>query len=159
TGAARLSSRAVAAIQKRDRPRSPRAGRVREETMATPVICGTPLDPHLSRDGVSGRRAVASSSAFGIAAAAIVLATGAPASARITALTIERSVPPAGGVAFGAVGPYLHITGIAKGELDPADPRNRVIVNLDKAPRNAAGRVEYEVEFDIMRPADPAKGS
>ena len=49
--------------------------------------------------------------------------------------------------------------GTYKGTLDPADERNRAIVNLDKAPRNAQGRVEYEAEFFILRPVDAKRGS
>ena len=82
-----------------------------------------------------------------------------PADAKITSITIDKTEPFAGGASFGEAGAYVKITGTAKGELDPADARNKIIVNLDKAPRNAAGKVEYEVEFYIMRPADPAKGS
>ena len=37
--------------------------------------------------------------------------------------------------------------------------QNKVIVDLDKAPRNARGMVEYEVDIFILRPADPAKGN
>ena len=48
---------------------------------------------------------------------------------------------------------------MAKGELDPKSARNAVIVNLDKAPMNARGRVEYETDVFILRPADPTKGS
>jgi hypothetical protein len=61
------------------------------------------------------------------------------------------------GQAFGEAGPYLRIRGVAKGELDPAAPENRVIVDLDKAPRNARGLVEYETNFFILRPADPSR--
>jgi hypothetical protein len=43
--------------------------------------------------------------------------------------------------------------------LHPRHPLNAVIVNLDKAPRNARGLVEYEVDFDIMRPAAVGKGN
>ncbi len=49
--------------------------------------------------------------------------------------------------------------GTYKGALDPFDARNKVIVNIDKAPRNAAGRVEYDGEFFILRPVDAARGS
>ena len=51
------------------------------------------------------------------------------------------------------------LTGTAYGELDPDHPLNAVIVNLDKAPRNGRGLVEYEVEFDILRPADVDRGN
>ena len=54
-------------------------------------------------------------------------------------------------------GAYERIDGTASGEVDPAHPGNRGIALLDKAPRNARGRVEYRSDFVILRPADPAK--
>ena len=33
--------------------------------------------------------------------------------------------------AFGTTGPYLKIAGTYEGELDPADPRNAVIADID----------------------------
>jgi Alpha/beta hydrolase domain len=74
-------------------------------------------------------------------------------------LKIDRMEPFAEGKAFGSAGSYLRIAGTAYGELDPHHPLNRVIINLDKAPRNARGLVEYETDFDIMRPADAERGN
>src|SRR5574341_309245 len=91
-------------------------------------------------------------------ACALVLAAE-PATARLTEINVTAVEPFADGAAFGAAGAYERVKGTFKGELDPADPRNRVIVNLDKAPANAAGRVEYEGDFYVLRPADPARGS
>ncbi|MCO6419626.1 hypothetical protein JYK14_26170 [Siccirubricoccus sp. KC 17139] len=59
---------------------------------------------------------------------------------------------------FGA-GPYQRLAGIARGALNPADPRNAGIADLDIAPRNAAGLVEYAVEVVILRPADTARAN
>ena len=94
-----------------------------------------------------------------LVAASLGVAVPLAAEARITTITVTSTELFADGMSFGDAGPYLRIRGTAHGELDPAERRNRVIVNLDKAPRNAAGRVEYDVDFYIMRPADPAKGS
>src|SRR5690349_20965605 len=94
-----------------------------------------------------------------LAAAAVIALTTLPAEARIVSVTIDRTEPFAGSAAFGSAGAYEKLVGTAKGELDPADPRNRGIVNLDKAPRNAKGLVEYETDVYILRPADPAKAS
>jgi alpha/beta hydrolase family protein len=74
-------------------------------------------------------------------------------------LKIDRTEPFAEGQEFGTAGAYLRLAGTAYGEVDPRHPLNTVIVNLDKAPRNARGLVEYEVDFDIMRPADPGRGN
>ena len=72
---------------------------------------------------------------------------------------IARREPFAGGQAFGGVGAYEKVVGRFHGELDPAHPMNRVIVDLDLAPRNARGRVEYSADFYLLRPVDLARGN
>src|SRR5438552_10151798 len=64
----------------------------------------------------------------------------------------------ADGHEFGAAGAYVRIKGVARGTLDPAAPANAGIVDLDKAPRNARGLIEYATDFDILRPKDAARG-
>jgi len=81
------------------------------------------------------------------------------AAARLTEIHVTAVEPFADGMAFGAAGAYERVKGTFKGELDPSDPRNKVIVNLDKAQKNAAGRIEYEADFYILRPVDAAHGS
>jgi hypothetical protein len=79
--------------------------------------------------------------------------------ARITEIRIDAVEPFAEGHAFGEAGSYLRLKGVAKGELDPFSPQNKVIVDLDKALRNGRGLVEYEVDIFILRPADPARAN
>jgi hypothetical protein len=81
------------------------------------------------------------------------------AEARIVQVTIDKVEPFAPGTSFGAAGAYERVVGRAKGELDPADPRNAGIVNLDRAPRNAAGKVEYETDLFMLRPVDASKSN
>src|SRR6267378_2243613 len=94
-------------------------------------------------------------------ALAFVLAAvgAAPAGAAITSIEIQRTESFAEGATFGATGAYVKVVGVARGELDPAAPANRGIVNLDRAPRNARGRVDYDVDFYVLRPADPNRGN
>ena len=95
-----------------------------------------------------------------VAAAATAFAlAAAPVAARIVQIEVQRTEPFAEGKPLGTRGSYLKLIGVAKGDLDPGDPRNRVIANLDQAPRNARGMVEYEVEFYVMRPADMTKAN
>jgi hypothetical protein len=77
----------------------------------------------------------------------------------ITAIEIASRSMFVGGASFGAIGPYERLDGVAIGELDPAHPANRGIVNIDKAPRNARGNVEYRSDICILRPADPERGN
>lgn len=83
----------------------------------------------------------------------------APTLAGVTEFNIAAVEPFADGTAFGNAGAYERVRGTFKGELDPADARNKVIVNLDRAPRNAAGRVEYEADFFMLRPVDTTRGN
>src|SRR5579883_3320527 len=77
----------------------------------------------------------------------------------IISIEIASRAPFVGGAEFGAAGSYERLDGVAIGELDPAHPGNRGIVNLDKAPRNARGRVEYRSDVCILRPSDPRRGN
>jgi hypothetical protein len=71
----------------------------------------------------------------------------------------ERLSPVFDGRVFGPVGAYECLTGTIHGELDPLHPLNATIVNLDKAPRNASGQVEYRSDFTLMTPTDLARGN
>jgi hypothetical protein len=81
------------------------------------------------------------------------------AEARITRIEITSRVMFAGGMSFGDTGPYEKLRGKLFGEVDPADPPNAVIVDLDKAPRNARGMVEYVTDFLILKPVDMSMGN
>lgn len=72
---------------------------------------------------------------------------------------IEKVEPLAGGAPFGEVGAYERLSGVATGEVDPDHPANKGIALIDKAPRNARGKVDYKTDFFILRPRDPARGN
>ena len=76
----------------------------------------------------------------------------------IVSIEIKSVEPLAEGVAFGPVGPYEKVIGVAHGEVDPRSAANKGIALIDKAPVNARGLVEYVTDFYILRPRDPAKG-
>jgi Alpha/beta hydrolase domain len=83
----------------------------------------------------------------------------AEAAARITHLEITKIEPAFGGQSFGDVGSYEHLTGRVTGELDPADPANAGIQDVNLAPRNARGMVEYVTNLELLKPADMARGN
>ena len=76
------------------------------------------------------------------------------ASAHLTRLVITSTAPLAGGAAWGHTGAYEKLTGKAYFEVDPSDPSDAVITDLDKAPRNAKGRVEFSTDVMIVQPVD-----
>src|SRR5262249_2867606 len=74
-------------------------------------------------------------------------------------LRIIRSEPAFGGRRFGKVGAYEQLFGEATMVVDPKDPRNTGIVDLDKVKLNQEGYVEYATGFSVLRPKDPSKGN
>jgi hypothetical protein len=91
-----------------------------------------------------------------------LFAAPAPAGAKVTRIVIDtaKSESPAyGGKTFGKVGQYEKIVGRAYGELDPKDPHNAIIQDIQLAPRNARGMVEYVATFTLLKPVDMAKAS
>jgi hypothetical protein len=81
------------------------------------------------------------------------------ADAEVVDLKILKRAPFAGGKAFGDVGPYDEITAIASFAIDPKDQRNRAIVDLDLAPKNADGKVEFAADVVILVPKNIAKSN
>jgi hypothetical protein len=75
----------------------------------------------------------------------------------ITKITITSRLPAFNGQSFGAVGAYEEIKGVAVGEIDPNDPRNTVITDLQFAPKTANGRVPYRTTFTLLKPVDMSK--
>ncbi len=79
--------------------------------------------------------------------------------ARVVSFVVEQRRVFAEGKEFGAVGPYERLDGTVFMEVDPADPVNAVIVNLDKAPRNARGLVEFSTTFYMLKPTEMSRGN
>jgi len=83
-----------------------------------------------------------------------------PAEAHIRKIQITgKESPTFGGYSWPGVGQYEKIVGKAFGELDPRDPKNAVIVDLQLAPKNSRGNVEYAFDFYILKPVDLTKGN
>ena len=83
-----------------------------------------------------------------------------PVEARAVRIEIERVESPTfEGRSFGDVGPYEKLVGRVFGEVDPEAPENAVITDIELAPRNARGMVEYAADLLILRPVDPSKGN
>ena len=96
---------------------------------------------------------------FGLMAvvAAMVWAAGARAEVSRVEIAARRDV--AAGRSFGSVGPYERLTGKIYFLIDPANQRNQVIADIDKAPKNAAGKIEVSSDLVIIKPRDGSKGN
>jgi hypothetical protein len=86
---------------------------------------------------------------------AILLAlVAARAHAEAIRVEIQRREPYAEGRAFENVGAYERLLGRVHFAVDPALQANQEIVDLDLAPRNAEGRVEFSADLEILAPVD-----
>lgn len=89
--------------------------------------------------------------------AALLFAAGL--NARITKITITSRATAFNSQTFGAAGQFEKIKGIATGEIDPTDRRNALITDIQFAPKNARGRVEYRTNFTLVKPVDMSKSA
>ena len=94
-----------------------------------------------------------------LSACGLLLGSLSPAEARITNIAISSTAPAYGGATFGSVGAYEFVTGTAFGEVDPSNELNKIIQDIQLAPRNARGMVEYSTKFQILKPVDESKGN
>src|SRR5262245_24945625 len=95
-------------------------------------------------------------------AAVSAVFVAASAEARITRIEIDPALtqsPTFGGYAWPGVGQYERLAGKAYGEVDPHDRQNRDIVDIELAPRNARGNVEYSFDFYILKPVHMSRAS
>jgi methyl coenzyme M reductase subunit C len=82
-----------------------------------------------------------------------------PAAAQVSRLEVTTRESLDNGRAIGTAGRYEVIRGRVHGELDPLDRHNRIIQDIDLAPRNARGRVEYVATFALAMPAELSRAS
>jgi hypothetical protein len=79
--------------------------------------------------------------------------------ARVTKIAITSRAPAFNNQTFGSAGQFEKIKGIASGEIDPKDRRNALITDIQFAPKNARGRVEYRTNFTLVKPVDMSKSA
>lgn len=86
--------------------------------------------------------------------AAVVTLFGARAQAEVVTLVVtERQALPNQAL------PYEKLTGRFYGELDPRHPLNAIITDIELAPRNARGMVEYAATFTLLAPTDASRAT
>jgi hypothetical protein len=86
---------------------------------------------------------------------------GAPsfATAEVARIEITARADLFNGRSFGDVGPYEELVGKVYYSLDPSNSHNKLIVDLDKAPRDAEGRVTFWADLHVIAPKERARGN
>jgi len=90
---------------------------------------------------------------LGLAGSAIV------AHAEVTRIEVTSRSDVLGGKPFGDTGSYEKVVGKAYFAVDPNDPANKQIIDVDKAPRDADGRVSFSADFYALIPKDAVRGN
>ena len=82
----------------------------------------------------------------------VALLAVSPAGAEVLRVDVVRRTPIEGSG-------YEKIVGTAHFSLDPAHPRNRAVVDLDKAPTGSNGKVTFSTDIYILRPLASSPGN
>src|SRR5881296_1611594 len=129
--------RAGAAAGRRAGGRRPRSARQPDRTVRATTL---PLRKEVREEMRMVRRITARALAV-----VAVLASSVSADAKVVRIVVDSTVDIAGQ-------PYQQLTGRAFGELDPADPLNALITDIELAPTNRDGKVTYIASFVIRKP-------
>ena len=77
----------------------------------------------------------------------------------VTALDVHARSLVLDGRSFGATGAYEKLAGTLRFAVDPTHPIHASVCDLELAPRNGEGRVEFAADFALLRPVDAARGN
>ncbi len=80
-------------------------------------------------------------------------------SAEVVRVEIEARADALGGRSFGLAGPYEKLVGKVHFAVDPANLYNRIIADIDRAPRNAQGKVEFSADLYLLKPKQAERGN
>lgn len=92
-----------------------------------------------------------------ICLAVMLIAAAVPAEVERIEVTARELF--ADGVDFGVTGPYEKIRGRLYYAVDPQDPANAAVVDLDLAPAGADGKVRFSGDFVLLKPVDMQRGN
>ena len=79
--------------------------------------------------------------------------------AALVRIEISEKSDVLAGKSFGPSGPYERLIGKAYFAVDPKLAANKIVADIDKAPVNAAGLVEFSADLYVLKPRDSAQGN
>jgi hypothetical protein len=92
-------------------------------------------------------------------AVTMLIAGCAAANAEVLRIEITSHSDVLGGKSWGTRGPYERLNGTVTFAVDPKNSFDKSIPNIDKAPRDANGKVEFSSDFSILAPKDRSKAN
>ena len=91
--------------------------------------------------------------------ATVLLAAVSAVSAEVVGVDVERRGDIADGRGYGHAGGYERIAGRIHYAVDPANPANGIVTDIDYAPTNSVGLVEFSADFLLVKPKDVSAGN
>ena len=88
-----------------------------------------------------------------------VVLVAAPVGAEVVRIEVKSRADVLAGQSFGTAGPYEKLSGRIHFAVDPRNTANQIIADIDKAPKNPAGKVEFSSDFYLIKPKDPGRGN
>ena len=82
-----------------------------------------------------------------------------PLLARVKGFEVTSREDLLGGKSFGLAGPYEKIGGRILYAIDPDHPANRRITDIDNAPTNSEGEIEFSADFFLLKPKQIRRGN
>jgi hypothetical protein len=94
-----------------------------------------------------------------VIAVALFALVAVDSTAEVERIEITAREVFADGMEFGETGPYEKIRGRLFYAVDPGDPANAAVVDLELAPRGADGKVRFQGDFVLLKPVDLSRGN
>ena len=88
-----------------------------------------------------------------------VVLVAAPVGAEVVRIEVKSRADVLAGQSFGTAGVYEKLSGRIHFAVDPRNAANQIIADIDKAPKNSAGKVEFSSDFYLIKPKDPSRGN
>src|SRR5262245_33848786 len=82
-----------------------------------------------------------------------------PCRAEVVRIEVKSSADLLCGKSFGSAGSYEKLSGKIYLAVDPRNSANQIVADIDKAPKNAAGKVEFSSDFYMIKPKDLGLGN
>ncbi|PYS05051.1 MAG: hypothetical protein DMG15_14860 [Acidobacteria bacterium] len=89
----------------------------------------------------------------------LIVLVAVPLRAEVVRIEVKSRLDVLQGKSFGASGAYEKLSGKIYFTVDPRNSANQIITDIEKAPQNASGKVEFSSDFYLIKPKELSRGN
>ena len=89
----------------------------------------------------------------------LIVLVAVPLRAEVVRIEVKSRLDVLQGKSFGASGAYEKLSGKIYFAVDPRNSANQIITDIEKAPQNASGKVEFSSDFYLIKPKELSRGN